>query len=90
MLRASKVGQRLALDNPAPAPATPLPLPARSFNVHALPMGQPPGRSVARPMKRPEGAGAKIRGSMRAAGGEARGQGANPTQDGGGSGSGSA
>lgn len=53
-------------------------------------MGQPPGRSVARPMKRPEGAGAKIRGSMRAAGGEARGQGANPTQDGGGSGSGSA
>ena len=53
-------------------------------------MGQTPGLSVSRPIRKPEGAGAKIRGSTRAGGGEAPGQGANPAQDGGGSGSGGA
>lgn len=91
MLRAGKVGQRLALDNPAPT-LRPRPWPRLppAFIVRALPMGQPPGRSLVGPIRRPEGAGAKIRGSTRAGGGEARGQGANPAQDGGGSGSGGA
>ena len=51
-------------------------------------MGQTPGLCVVGPIRRPEGAGTKIRGSTRAGGGEAPGQGANPAQDGGGGGSG--
>lgn len=53
-------------------------------------MGQLPDCSLTRPIPKPEGAGAKIRGSTHAGGREAWGQGANPAQDGGGTGSGGA
>lgn len=93
MLRAGKIGQRLALAQPNPGfrpRLRPRARPLQAFRARAQPMGLPSGRSRPRPIRRPEGAGAKIRGSTRAGGGEARGQGANPAQDGGGSGSGGA